>query len=149
MQEAVRISASAKSAAEKIGELSVENLLEIYLEECFSVKGDFKLVDFKQIGEHKFNLEFMHKDKPFDMIGSGEGTLDACLDALEKAGFPLNLVHYEQVALHEEKGVKADAMSIIHFGTENEKFIVARAIDNSTAKANVKAIFNGLNLLNS
>lgn len=148
MQEAVRISPVAKSLAEQIGELSPEKLLEIYMDEVFNVKGAFKLIDFKQIGEHKFNLEFMHNDKSFDMIGSGEGTLDACLDALEKAGFPLNLVHYEQVALHEEKGVKADAMSIIHFGTEGDKFLVARALDNSTAKANVKAIFNGLNLLN-
>ena len=148
MQEAIRLAPIAKSVAEELGELSPEKLLEIYMDEIFTVKGDFKFIGFKQIGEHKFNLEFSHKEQLFDMIGSGEGTLDACLDALAKAGFPLNLVHYEQVALHEEKGVKADAMSIIHFGTEADKFIVVRALDNSTAKANVKAIFNGLNLLN-
>lgn len=146
MQEAVRLTPVAKSVAEQVGELSVEKLLELYFDEVFTVKGPFKLVDFKQIAEHKFNLEFTYNDKSFDMIGSGEGTLDACLDALEKAGFPLNLLHYEQVALNEEKGVKADAMSIIHFGTDKD-FIVARALDHSTAKANVKAIFNGLNLL--
>jgi len=148
MQEAVRLAPIAKSIAEEVGELSPEKLLEIYIDEIFTVKGAFKLVDFKQIDKHKYNLEFTHNDMDFDLIGHGDGTLDACLDALSKAGFALNLVHYEQIALNEEKGVKADAMSIIHFGDNKEKAIVARAMDNSTARANVKAIFNGLNLLN-
>ncbi len=148
MQEAIRLAPIAKSAAEEIGELSPEKLLELYMEEIFTVKGDFKLIDFKRIDGNKFNLEFSHKDKLFDMIGNDEGPLVACLDALAKAGFPLNLIHYEQIALNEEKGVKADAMSIIHFGSQGNDFVVARALDSSTAKANVKAIFNGLNLLN-
>lgn len=148
MQEAIRLAPVAKSVAEEIGELSQEKLLELYFDEICTVKGAFKLVDFKQIDGHKYNLEFLHNDKDYDLIGVGDGTLDACLDALDKAGFPLNLVHYEQVALNEEKGVKADAMSVIHFGTETDKVVVARAMDMSTARANVKAIFNGLNLLN-
>ncbi len=148
MQEAVRLAPVAKSVAEKIGELSQEKLLELYFENICSVKGAFELIDFKQIDGHKYNLEFMYNDKDYDLIGTGEGTLDACLDALSKAGFPLKLVHYEQVALNEDKGVKADAMSVIHFGDNQEKAIVARAMDTSTARANVKAIFNGLNLLN-
>lgn len=147
MQEAIRIAPVAKTAAEELGELSKEKLLDIYFDEVFTVKGAFKLIDFKQIADRKFNLEFNYGERTFDMIGTGDGNLDACLDALDKAGFPLNLVHYEQVALNEEKGVKADAMSVIHFGTADGKTVVARAMDNSTAKANVKAIFNGLNLL--
>ena len=44
-------------------------------------------------------------------------------------------------------GSGAVAMTVIHFEDSNGKTIVSRGKDESTAKANVKAIFNGLNLI--
>ncbi|MDD3149195.1 MAG: alpha-isopropylmalate synthase regulatory domain-containing protein [Candidatus Gastranaerophilales bacterium] len=148
MQEAVRITPAIKEAAEKVGELPTRNILDIYLKEIFEVKGNFKLIEFKRIDEGKFNLQFTYKDKKFKLNGMGDGPLSGCLDALKQAGFPQKLLHYEQVAMDEElKGVDADAMTIIHFETPDKQVVVCRGKDNSTAKANVKAVFNGLNLI--
>ena len=148
MQEAVRLMPFAKVLAEKVGELTTEQLLSLYFEEICDVKGDFEFVNFRKIDENKFNLEFSYKKEHYDLIGKGEGPLEACLDILKKTGFELNLLHYEQRAINEEKGVKALAMTIIQVGENKEKSKIVRAIDNSTAKANVKAVFNALNLLN-
>ena len=90
----------------------------------------------------------MHHDKKYELNGTGNGPLAACLQALEIAGFPQKLLHYEQQAIDEDvMGSEAVAMTIIHLEGLNGEPIVARATDTSTMKANVKAIFNGLNII--
>ena len=83
------------------------------------------------------------------MNAQGNGPVDACLSALKQAGFPQKLVDYEQYALDGEiSGSGASAMTVIHFEDLQGNVILARGKDESTLKANVKAIFNGLNLMN-
>lgn len=148
MEEAIRISPTVKEAAEKIGELPTRNIIDIYFQEVFKVAGPFALESYTRIDESKFRLKFSHNDKPFDVIGNGDGPLSACLNGLENAGFPQKLMHYEQLAIDEEiKGVEADAMTIIKLEAPNGATVTCRGLDKSTAKANVKAIFNGLNLI--
>lgn len=147
MQEAVRLVPFAKKLAEKEGELSTKQLLELYFSEICEIKGDFEFINFRKIDENKFNLEFSYKNKNYDLISKGEGPLEACLDMLKGAGFELNLLHYEQRAIDEEKGAKALAMTIINIEEDKDRTQTVRAIDSSTAKANVKAVFNALNLL--
>ncbi len=149
MQEAVRITPIIKEAAEKVGELPTRNIIDIYFKEVFNVQGDFRLVAFEKLSEKVFNLKFFHKTEFFDMNAEGNGPLDACLSALKQAGFPQKLVDYEQYALDGEIfGSGAIAMTVIHFEDLDGKTILARGKDESTLKANVKAIFNGLNLMN-
>ena len=149
MQEAVRITPVVKEAAEKVGELPTRNIIDIYFNEVFNVKGDFRLVSFEKLAEKMFNLKFFHKTEFFDMNAQGNGPVDACLSALKQAGFPQKLVDYEQYALDSEIfGSGATAMTVIHFEDFEGKTIIARGKDESTSKANVKAIFNGLNLMN-
>ena len=58
------------------------------------------------------------------------------------------MLHYEQQALNEEiMGSGATAMSVMHFRTPNGLQIVSRGRDENTVKANLKAIFNGLNIM--
>ena len=148
IQEAVRITPIVKEAAEKVGELPTRNIIDIYFKEIFNVKGDFKLVSFEKLADNFFNLKFFHKTEFFDINANGNGPVNACLTALEQAGYPQKLVNYEQCALDGElMGSGASAMTIIHFENEEGKTIIARGKDESTLKANVKAIFNGLNLL--
>lgn len=148
MQEASYLQPFAKSEAEKVGELSVKKLIKLYLDKVCDVKGDFIFQDFIKIDENKFNLNFKYKGKEFDVIEKGSGPLDACINALKHAGFPLDLVHYEQQAIDDLENTKekAIAMSILHFNHEG-KTLITRAFDKSTAKANVKAVFNALNLM--
>lgn len=149
MQEAVYLSPFAKREAEKIGELSIQQLLKLYFDEICNICGMFKLVDFNKIGEDKFNLCFKYNDEEFDVIEKGSGPLDACINALKKVGFPLHLEHYEQHAIEDltNDKEKAKAMSVLQFAHDN-KTIIARAIHASTAQANVQAVFNALNLMN-
>ena len=44
-------------------------------------------------------------------------------------------------------GSGATAMSIMHFKTPNGDSVISRGLDESTVKANIKAIFNGLNII--
>ena len=150
MQEAVRIAPVIKEAAEKTGELPTRDILDIYYREIFDIKGTFRYIELKKLEESVYNLKFSYKDSEFDVKGYGDGPLEGCLDALSKAGFPQKLLHYEQSALGEElKGVAAEAMTIIHFADSAGEPVICRGKDPSTAKANVKAIFNGLNILES
>ena len=83
-------------------------------------------------------------------MGNGNGPVACCFDALKQAGFNYNLSHYEQVALDEElMGSNAVAMSVMHFVLDDGRTIISRAKDESTSTANVKAIFNGMNIISS
>lgn len=148
IQEAVRITPFVKEAAEKVGELPTRNIIDIYFKEVFNVQGPFKLLMLEKITDEKFELKFKHFDKEFDVTGEGNGPLDACLNALKVAGFTHKLLHYEQTAMDEEiLGAGAIAMTVIHFESPDGETIISRGKDESTIKANIKAIFNGLNLM--
>ncbi|OGI00861.1 MAG: hypothetical protein A2Y25_06935 [Candidatus Melainabacteria bacterium GWF2_37_15] len=151
VEEAIRLVPIAKEQAEKLGELPTDSIVDIYLKEIFEVEGLFKFISFKKLeaGEKEnYNLKFNYKGNDYDLTEEGDGPLEACLRALASAGFEQKLVHYEQSAFGEDtKGVQADAMTVIQFATPDGKVITCRGKDPSTQKANVKAIFNGLNLI--
>lgn len=148
MQEAIYLSPFAKQKAEKVGELSIKELLKLYFDKICDVKGPFKLLEFTKIGDDKFNLCFVKDNEEFDVIVKGSGPLDACINGLRKVGFPLELEHYEQHAIEdlENEKEKSKAMSVLQFKSNNN-VIIARAIHQSTAQANVQAVFNALNLM--
>ncbi|HSA07034.1 MAG TPA: alpha-isopropylmalate synthase regulatory domain-containing protein [Candidatus Gastranaerophilales bacterium] len=151
VEETIRLVPIAKEQAEKYGELPVESIEDIYIKEIFEVDGPFKFISFKKADNTDndiFNLKFSYKGQEYNETAEGDGPLETCLNALEKAGFRQKLVHYEQAAFGEEtKGAQADAMTVIQFETQDGKVITCRGKDPSTQKANVKAIFNGLNLI--
>ena len=148
MQEAIRITPIIKEAAEKAGELPTRNIIDIYFSEIYNVSGDFKLVSFEKLAENIFNLKFFHKKDFYDLNANGNGPLDACLTALKQAGFEQKLVDYEQYALDSAIfGSGAEAMTVISFEKADSTRIIARGKDKSTLNANVKAIFNALNIM--
>jgi len=148
MQEAAYLQPFAKHEAEKVGELPIRNLVDLYLDKVCDVKGDFVLENFETIEQGKFGLHFTYKDRKFDVVIKGNGPVEACINGLKKVGFILNLEHYEQKAVEDldNEKEKSKAMSILQFKYD-DKNIIARAIDESTAQANVKALFNALNLI--
>ncbi len=148
IEESVRITPIVKEAAEKIGELPNRNIIDIYNEQVCDVKGPFALDEFKKLDEGVFKLIFKHSNKEYDVNGYGDGPLSACLEALNQVGFSQKLLHYEQKAIDEEiKGVSADAMTVIKLESPCGIVVTCRGRDSSTAKANVKAVFNGLNII--
>lgn len=147
IQESIRLTPVAKLKAEKKGELTSEEILDLYFNEICNIKGDFELISFKPIEKGVFGLFFNYKNENKEVIGVGNGPLDACLNGLKKLGFKIELSHYKQYSLDGDiKGSSAQAMSEIFVSDAKNNLIIARAIDNSTAQANVKAVFNALNL---
>lgn len=147
IQEAQRIAPYAKEAAERVGELSTRNILEIYQNHVIDVKGAFRLCNLEKIKDENIKLEFTYHDKEFSIEVSGNGPVDACIKAIKKAGFECEFLNYEQKALNV--GSDASAMTIMQFKAPNGKTVISRGCDESTIKANIKAIFNGLNIIES
>ncbi len=146
IEEAVRLTPIVKEISEQKGELGTDEILSVYRKEILDVKGAFEFISFKLVAGNKFKLCFKFKGELKEVEGSGNGPLDACLDALKNAGFPRKLSFYKQYALDEDKmGSGASAMSVIHLVGKDMEEIIGRAIDQNTARANVKAIFNALN----
>ncbi len=149
IKEAIRISHKAKEMAELIGEVNTEQIISLYINYVLDVKGKFDFIDFEKKSENKYELKFMYENNLYHPEGSGNGPVACCLDALKNAGFEQKLVHYEQFALDETLlGSSSRAMSVIHMEKDDTKEeIIARAVDSDTARANVKAIFNAMNLI--
>ncbi|MBQ2644309.1 2-isopropylmalate synthase [bacterium] len=148
IQEAGRITPFIKESAEKAGELSEKELIDIYFQQVFDVKGPFHIVELEKVNENDYILHFTYNDKIFHIEGKGNGPIDACLNALKKTGFEQKLIHYEQKAIDDDTlGAGATAMTVIKIEAPNGKSIIARGLDANTAIANVKAIFNGLNII--
>lgn len=145
IHEAIKLTPIIKEISEQKGELGVEEILNVYFKEFFEIEGAFEFISFMHLTGDTFNLKFRFKDEYKDVKGSGNGPLDACLDALKKVGFNVKLVHYKQYAIDEELGSGATAMSVITLVDANGEEILGRATDKNTARANVKAIFNALN----
>lgn len=148
IQEAVRLQPVIKEAAEKIGELPTAQIIDIYFSETFNVKGDFK---FRRLGyteDNLFDIEFKYKNEEYKVKSEGNGPVDACINALNKMGFNVKLLHYEQNSPDTElKGAGAVAQSEIHIEDEKGHEVIGRARHESTAIANVKAIFNAMNII--
>ena len=143
--EAQRIAPVAKEAAEKIGELSTRNIIDIYYNNVLNVKGAFKFINFEKLQGDNIRMKFMYKDKEYDVETSGNGPIDSCIKAVQKAGFKVDFENYEQKALN--MGSDALGMTIMYFKSQNGQTIISRGCDENTFMANIKAIFNGLNIL--
>ena len=147
IQESIYLTPIAKEMAESKGELTGEEILELYFNKICNIKGVFELISFKPIEKGVYDLFFNYKGERKEVIGTGNGPIDACLNGLSKLGFDkIKLSYYKQYSLDgDEKGSGASAMSAVSMLDNKNNEIIGRAIDSSTALANVKAIFNALN----
>lgn len=146
IQESVYLTPFAKSVAENKGELTPEEVLQLYFDKICNMKGVFELISFKPIEKGVFDLFFNYKGERKEVLGQGNGPIDACLNALKKAGFETKLSDYKQYSLDsDDKGSGARAMSAISMFDKDNNIIIGRAIDESIVHANVKAIFNAMN----
>jgi len=146
IQESIKLTPVAKALAESKGELAPDEVLNLYLDKICNIKGAFELISFKPIEKGVFDLFFNFKGERKEVIGQGNGPIDACLNGLKKLGFEIKLSHYKQYSLDGiEKGSSANAMSAICVYDKDNNEIIGRAIDTSIVHANVKAIFNALN----
>ncbi|MCX7044326.1 MAG: 2-isopropylmalate synthase [Candidatus Sumerlaeota bacterium] len=156
IEEAAELQPRLKSLSETKGELPLDVIIRTYRDAINTVAGPFQFLDMKRVleselaqGREKYVFRFKQEGKEMEAAGEGDGPIDATFNALKSIGFALELTHYQQVALAEERdGAAAEAMSVMRLrrpGGKDE--ILCRGIDTDTRRANVKAIFNGLNRL--
>lgn len=146
--EAQRIAPVAKESAEKIGELTTRHIIDIYYNNVLNVKGPFKFIDLIKINDNETELKFKYNNEEYNIKASGNGPIDACINAVKKAGFDLaEFINYEQKALNV--GSDATGMTIMYFKSPDGQTVISRGCDENTFNANIKAIFNGLNILES
>lgn len=143
--EAQRIAPVAKEAAEKIGELSTRNIIDIYYQNVLNVKGAFKFIDIEKLPDDEIRLQFKYNGQEYNVTAVGNGPIDQCMNAIKKAGFNIEFVNYEQKALN--MGSDAVGMTIMYFKAPDGKTVISRGCDENTFIANIKAIFNGLNII--
>ncbi|MGM9994074.1 MAG: 2-isopropylmalate synthase LeuA2 [Candidatus Avigastranaerophilus sp.] len=145
--EAQRIAPIAKETAEKIGELSTRNVIDIYHNNILNVKGAFKFIDVQKVSDNCIKIKFTYNGKEFDIDADGNGPIDSCVKALQQTGLNVEFLNYEQRALN--MGSDAIGMTIMYFKSPNGQTIISRGCDENTFMANIKAIFNGFNIIDS
>ncbi|MBP7652209.1 2-isopropylmalate synthase [Candidatus Dependentiae bacterium] len=152
MEEALYLQPVMKQKAEQVGELSKDEMIKIYNDEIINVKGPYKLVKIEDIVINedlcKYYISIDYDGNKIEGISEGKGPIEAIISLLNKSGINVKLIHYKQIAIDEEKGSQSKAMTEIQLmDTDSELKITCRGIHDDTRKANRKAIFNGLNLL--
>ena len=149
IKESIYLTPYAKKLAESKGELSENEILDLYFNKICNIEGAFEFISFKPIEKGIFDLFFTYKGERKQIIGKGNGPIDACINGLSKLGFnDVKLSYYKQYSLDSDKaGSGANAMSEISMTDGKGNEVIGRAIDTSVVHANVKAIFNALNQL--
>ena len=126
-----------------------QGLHNIGFDEIFDVKGPFNILNFEKTSDNSFALSFTFNDQEYNINTIGNGPIDACIKGLNDLHFEVKLINYSQSALDcPISGSSSQAMTVMYFQSpfDNQQ-IISRAINENTLKANVKAIFNGLNIL--
>jgi 2-isopropylmalate synthase len=138
------------------GELSDKEILEVYDREILSAPGPLVFQGLKmEPNEKEFYFDLVWQGKAHTLAGQGTGPIDACMHAVEKIGLYFHLIEYSQMALDiEHLDFAAYALSEIKLqrkggagGAPEGAPAIGRGKDLDTIKANVRALFNGMNLL--
>jgi 2-isopropylmalate synthase len=103
--------------------------------------------------EFTFDIRYRGEDKT--LTGTGTGPIDACMKAVEGLGLHFHLVEYAQQAVDAAHADSAAfALSEIKLqrkagasGQPEGPVAIGRGKDKDTLRANVKALFNGMNRL--
>ncbi len=146
LEEAVQHLPAAKKLADEKGELTPSDLDKFYRTEICHVTGPFELDSFERISQGKYALAFYRDGHFCEAIGRGSGPVESCVTALASLGVAISVVKYEQHMLNAKEQESAEAVTMMNI-RQDDKEVIVRAINRSTTRSNIHAIFNGLNLL--
>lgn len=146
IQESILLMPYAKKMAEKKGELNITDLDNLYRTHLCKIKGPYTFNSFDKITDGRFALSYTKDNQQQEVIGRGDGPIHACINALLSVGVAISILKYEEQMLGDKDKEAAEAITTLEV-SNNEKSVIARAIDRSTTKSKIKAIFNGLNIL--
>lgn len=156
MEEAALLQPVLKSRSEaKGGELSDAEVAEVYEAVLLASSGP---LEFKALrvsaDETEFIFDVAWEGEARTLKGTGNGPVDASVKALETLGIHFHLAGYAQQAVDAERSDSAAfALSEIRLqkksaaGQPEGPVVIGRGKSTDTLKANVKALFNGVNRL--
>ncbi len=158
LEEAAKIQPVLKKLSEQDGrgELNDEEIVAVYNQEILTVVGalEFKDIQLDMDGK-KFVYDIVYQNQKHSLEGQGTGPIDACIHALEKIDLHFHLIEYEQIGLDVEfLDFGAHALSEIKIQRKASSSApaagpvkIGRGKDLDTIRANMKALFNGMNQL--
>ncbi len=157
MEEAAALQPVLKTMSEGNGkgELNDADIVKAYEREILQVAGPLEFLDLSMTShEEEFSFDIRWQGKSMQIKGAGTGPIDACVKAVETIGLYFHLVEYRQVGLNVERAeFAADAATEIKLQQRSGKdgaplgaVVIGRGVDKDTIKANVRALFNGMNL---
>ncbi len=156
LEEAALLQPVLKAKSEeKGGELENAEILEAYESVLLAAAGPLEFRGLRVDPEEKeFYFDVRWKGAEKTLTGKGTGPVDACMHAVETIGERFHLVEYAQQAVDaEHMDAAAFALSEIKLqrrgvdGKPEGPVVIGRGKDTDTIKANVKALFNGMNRL--
>ncbi|TFH64721.1 MAG: 2-isopropylmalate synthase, partial [Gemmatimonadales bacterium] len=154
LEEAARLQPALKKLSEAHGELSEAEIVKVYEERIFNAPGPLRFLDMTaDHGAEQFTFHFEHQGREQRQSARATGPIEACTQMLHALGIEFHLVEYRQQAMdaeHAEAAAYALSEIVLRGGREGAAtgpLVIGRGKDTDTVKANVKAIFNGVNLL--
>ncbi len=137
------------------GELSDADFVRAYDEALLQNDGPLEFRGLRvDPDEKEFAFDVRWRGREQTVIGRGTGPVDACMQAVESIGLRFHLIEYAQQAVDiEHLDFAAYALSQIKLqrkgpdGVPVEPAAIGRGKDKDTIKANIKALFNGMNRL--
>ena len=151
IEEAAYLQPILKKVSEVEGELDQNKILKVYDEEILKVKGplEFRAIE-TDVHREKFEFVFKYHGKDKKVAGNGTGPVEACFSMFQELGLVLRLIDYQQQGqdvAHKDFAAHAISTIIMKNDSEEGQTVIGRAKDLDTVVANVKAVFNGVNLL--
>jgi 2-isopropylmalate synthase len=156
LEEAALLQPVLKARSEaKGGELSDAEVAAAYESVLLDAAGPLEFRALRvEPDEKAFHFDVRWKGADRTITGTGTGPVDACMHAVESLGLRFHLAEYAQQAVDAEHlDAAAFALSEIKLqrraadGTPEGPVAIGRGKDPDTIKANVKALFNGMNRL--
>ncbi len=156
LEEAAVLQPVLKTRSEaKGGELSDAEVAEVYEAVLLKAAGPLEFRALRvSADETEFSFDIRWQGAEKTLVGKGTGPIDACMHAVESLGLHFHLAEYSQLAVdaaHSDSA--AFALSEIKLqrrgpnGQPEGAVGIGRGKDTDTIKANVKALFNGMNRL--
>lgn len=148
LAEASELQPILKAVSEKEGELSGDRVLDVFREHFINVNGRLIFNNIEVIpDENRFIFHFKKDGESVVKSITAEGPVEASIVLMREIGLPVELVKYRQVVVPETDKLWAGRGLSRIVLKAGEREVEGRGVSSDTLKANMRAVFCGVNLL--
>lgn len=148
LQEAAALQPVLKALSEKEGELCADRVLDVFREKFVNVNGRLIFNNIEVVpDENRFIFHFKKDGEAMVKSVTAEGPIEAGLMLMREIGMPVELVKYRQLVVPESDKVWAGRGLSRMLLKANDVEVEGRGVSSDTLKANMRALFGGVNLL--